>query len=298
MSSSAEMPPGLVLQKSVPPPDWRGRTLRLYRAVAITGLVLSSLPLMYLYSFLKAIRILSASRAARLRAAGTSFWMRGILAVMGVRVSIRGKVPAGGVLLVPNHQSYMDIFVLLSCMPAIFVANSGVRRWPGFGHLTAHLGTLYIDRTKRRMMKRVLPLIEKHLRWGMKVAVFLETTTSDGSRVLPFRAGLLEAAIQMAVPCMPIAIRYTAPRDSVATSACINWWGGMRFFSHLWRLLALRRIEAEVVVGPAVSTQANSDRKMLSVLLHEQVCTYLFGGAAQQAAMEGSPEKSQGNSVR
>lgn len=298
MSSIDEMPPGLVLQRSVPPPDWLGRALRLYRAAAIAGLVLSSLPLMYLYSFLKAIRILPADKVAWLRARGTSFWMRGILAVMGVRVSCRGKVPAGGALLVPNHQSYMDIFVLLSRMPAIFVSNSGVRGWLGFGHLTAHLGTLYIDRSNRRMLKSVLPQIEEHLRWGMKVVVFLETTTTDGSKVLPFRSGLLEAAIQTAAPCLPVTIRYAAPRDAIPTSACINWWGGMRFLPHLWRLLALRKIEAEFMVGEPAPTRSNTDRKMLSDSLHEQISAFLLGGAIEAAAMDGLPKRSQGNSAR
>ena len=279
-----EMPPGLVLQKSIPPPDWFGRTLRLYRVAAITGLVLSGLPLMYLYSFLKTMRVLPSAKVARLRAGGTSFWMRRILAVMGVSIACRGKVPKGGVLLVPNHQSYLDIFVLLSQMPAIFVANSGVRGWPALGHLTAHLGTLYIDRSNRRMLKSVLPQMEEHLRSRIKVGVFLETTTSDGSNVMPFRPGLLEAAIQTKAACVPISIRYAAPRDNVAPAACINWWGGMRFFSHFWRLLALRQIEAHIMIGDPVPTQGNPDRKTLSDSLHEQINGFLLSGEMAPAS--------------
>jgi len=262
---------GLALQESVPPPHWGRRVLRLWRVVAIVLICVSGLPLMYLYSFLKATRLVSAGRIARLRARGFSLWVSCILPAIGVRVRTRGIVPTGPVLIAPNHQSYMDILALVSRIPSVFLSNDGVRRWPVFGHLTAHLGTLYVDRSRKRMLKFVLPVIEEHLRGGVSVVVFLESTTTDGTGLLPFRSGFLEAAIETETACLPVTIRYSTPCDPWPTSATVCWWGEMTFSPHLWRLLALRRINVDMTIGSPVPTCRTMDRKALSETLRARI---------------------------
>ncbi len=73
---------------------------------------------------------------------------RRILRVLGVEVSAGGRVPASG-LLVSNHLSYLDVLVLSTITPAVFVAKSEVRGWPVFGWLARRAGTLFIERAKR-----------------------------------------------------------------------------------------------------------------------------------------------------
>src|SRR5215471_10482348 len=59
-------------------------------------------------------------------------WSRQILQMLGVRVIVHGPRPTGHVptLIVSNHVSWLDIWVLDSVVPVRFVAKSDIRRWP------------------------------------------------------------------------------------------------------------------------------------------------------------------------
>jgi 1-acyl-sn-glycerol-3-phosphate acyltransferase len=46
-------------------------------------------------------------------------------------------------LVVMNHVSWLDIFVLNSVMPATFIAKSEIRQWPLVGWLLQGADTLY-----------------------------------------------------------------------------------------------------------------------------------------------------------
>lgn len=267
--------PGLAYQAAVPAPGAAMRVVRIVRVAAVAALVLAGLPLMYLYALLRVTRILSAKTVARLLARSLSVWLRWILWALGVRVRVHGGRFAQPVLMVPNHQSYLDILVLLFCVPSIFVSKADVRDWPFFGHLTAYLGTLYVDRARRRTLKALVPLIEERLGWGVNVAVFLEGTTSDGTGLRPFHSGFLETALHTGTPCLPIAIRYATPFDPGPTSGSVNWWGGMEFAPHMWRLLALRRINVDVQLGEPVATSREMDRKALAEELRAVVSDQL-----------------------
>lgn len=269
--------PGLAHQAAVPPPSLAMRVVRIGRVVAFVALLLAGLPLMYFYTLLRVTRILSKKRVAYLITRELSCWLRWILWWIGVRVKMHGKRFAQPVLMVPNHQSYLDILVLLSSIPSVFVSKADVRGWPFFGHLTSYLGTLYVDRARHRTLKALVPLIEERLAWGVNVAVFLEGTTSDGSGLLPFHSGFLETALDTGTPCLPIAIRYATPFDPGPTSGSVNWWGGMPFVPHVWRLLALRRIDVDVWIGEPVATTSDMDRKALAEELRTVISHQLSG---------------------
>ena len=56
---------------------------------------------------------------------------------------------AGNVLIVANHISWLDIFVLNAVQPSRFVAKAELARWPLVGRLIAGVGTLFIEREPR-----------------------------------------------------------------------------------------------------------------------------------------------------
>ena len=61
-------------------------------------------------------------------------WSRALMAACGVKVTFKGDPRMSGpVLLVANHVSWIDIFVLNSARPTSFVAKSEIRKWPVIG---------------------------------------------------------------------------------------------------------------------------------------------------------------------
>src|SRR6185369_10489209 len=128
---------------------------------------------------------------ARFTARFFSGWARLILWLLAVRVEASGAPPRPPFLLVANHLSYLDVLVLASRLPSVFVSKAEVRRWPLLGPICTALGTIYIDRGQRRDIPRVMAEIEAALDSGLGVVFFPEGTSSKGETVAPFKPSLL-----------------------------------------------------------------------------------------------------------
>ena len=85
-------------------------------------------------------------------------WSERLLRIMHVEAQVQG-LPAGGLpgnmLIVANHISWLDIFVLNTVQPARFIAKAELKRWPLVGLMIAGCGTLFIERERRRDAHRV-----------------------------------------------------------------------------------------------------------------------------------------------
>ena len=80
-----------------------------------------------------------------------------MLALLGVRLELRGRPPAAGpVLLVANHISWLDILVMHAARYCRFVSKADVKHWPLIGTLATGGGTIYIERESRRDALRVV----------------------------------------------------------------------------------------------------------------------------------------------
>ena len=102
-----------------------------------------------------ALRFGSLDAAQRQRRIG--WWSRGLLSAIGVRLVVNGELRAGANLLVVNHISWLDIAAVHAVCPhARFVSKSDVRHWPLLGWLIGAVGTLFIERERKRDALRVV----------------------------------------------------------------------------------------------------------------------------------------------
>jgi len=64
-------------------------------------------------------------------------WSARLLNMLGVDCRVHGRlgVDGGNVLIVANHVSWLDIFVLNAICPVRFVAKAELARWPLVGNL-------------------------------------------------------------------------------------------------------------------------------------------------------------------
>lgn len=186
--------------------------------------------------------------------------------IFQLRIQSAGTIPACG-LLVCNHVSYVDILVLVSLAPAVFVAKREVKSWPVMGLLARLGGTVFIDRQRRTHVGAVNDEIQTALDDGALVIVFPEGTSSDGSTVLPFKSSLLEPATQSKHPLNIGRIRYTLADG--ADDAEVSYWGDDTFFPHLLNLLSKRSVHATVRFVPM--EQPSADRKELAQQLQAAV---------------------------
>src|SRR6266566_1831702 len=73
---------------------------------------------------------------------------RRVLKIFRLQPQVVGTIPSRG-LLVSNHLSYVDVPVIASIMPAVFVAKREIKYWPAIGWLTQMAGTLFVNRERR-----------------------------------------------------------------------------------------------------------------------------------------------------
>ncbi|MFC0254374.1 lysophospholipid acyltransferase family protein [Massilia consociata] len=139
----------------------------------------------------------------------TRRWSRKLLAMCRVTVEQSPGAPVlEHALIVANHVSWLDIFVINALHPCRFVAKAEIRAWPVLGWLAASAGTVFIARGNRRELRHIFKGLVTVLQQGERVAFFPEGTTSRQGEVLPFHANLFEAAIDAKVPVQPYALSY------------------------------------------------------------------------------------------
>jgi len=203
---------------------------------------------------------------ARRRALWLQCHCRRVGRALGVAIQTRGPIPTHGILAC-NHLSYLDIIVLGSLSPSVFVAKREVRGWPLFGWF-AHLGgTVFVHRERRKDAVRSSGEIRKCLEQGSLVILFPEGTSTGGETVLPFKSALLREAENPDHPAFAGAIRYALAEGNVAEEIC--FWRDMALVPHLLNLLGRSGIQAKLSF--AHLAQGSHDRKHLSHLLHREV---------------------------
>lgn len=205
------------------------------------------------------------------------YWSRGLLDILNVKVAAGISSDRHG-LIVTNHISWLDIFVLNSVVPMRFVAKSEVRRWPVIGWLCARAGTLFIARGKARDAARINRHMTELLQQGECLAVFPEGTTTDGSHVAHFHASLLQPAIAAGAPVHPVAIRY---QDDLGwRSSAAAYYDDISFGTSMWRILRTPELHVRLI-ATAPMESADSERRTLARNAHRHIVTALDAADSQ-----------------
>lgn len=196
----------------------------------------------------------------------THLWAKSLLMILGIRVEKsfhhRQLYPRHH-LIVSNHQSYLDVIVIASLFPTVFVAKKEVKQWPLLGWLASLGGTVFIDRQAFRGGMRSSQEVSAVLTRGENVCLFPEGTSSDGTTVLPFKPSLLKAAIDARASVLPLSINYLLVNGkpiSYQVRETVCWYGAMDFLPHFWNLLSTSSLLCTVIthrsVTPSLATTA------------------------------------------
>lgn len=188
-------------------------------------------------------------------------WSRQLLAMLGVRLHADAALPPAPALLVANHISWLDIFVINALAPSAFVCKADVRDWPLIGWLCARTETVFMPRGSRSAAKQAGEIVAACLRQGWRVAVFPEGTTSDGSGLLPFRPALLQGAVDAGCRVHPLALCYLdggGRTSSMAAAYC----GATTLWQSLRRIAAAPRLEARLRVLPPLEGRSAERRAL------------------------------------
>jgi 1-acyl-sn-glycerol-3-phosphate acyltransferase len=142
------------------------------------------------------------------------FWANLYVRAGGVTVSVEGlhRLPPAPFILMSNHQSALDVFVLLAALPLSykFVAKRELFLIPFFGWGMKMAGYISIDRDHPRKALKAINEAARRIREGMNILIFPEGTRSRDGNLLPFMKGGFSLALKAGVPVVPLCIVGTA----------------------------------------------------------------------------------------
>ena len=211
------------------------------------------------------------------------FWGR-FAASMGLEVRVVGelasKLAGRPVIFVSNHSSWVDVPVIGGVLPAAFVAKGEIDRWPVVRTI-ARLGrTVFVSR-QRGSTARERDAMQAVLARGDNLILFPEGTSSDGSRVLPFRSSFFAVAEGKGIAdpnrrplIQPVSVVYDrlnglpAGRSSRPVFA---WYGDMDIASHFWRMTQHLDMRVTVLLHAPLDPATFPDRKSLAQAVWQTV---------------------------
>jgi len=197
------------------------------------------------------------------------------LTTLNIRLVTHGRLPdddLSSAMFVANHVSWVDIFALNGVRALRFIAKSEIRSWPMLGWLCEKGNTLFIERTKRRSVSRIVKLTADCLRAGDSLCFFPEGATSDGTELKAFKGSLMQAAIDTKSPIWPVAIRYPKPGGGANTE--MAYFDDMNLLQSLKQVLAQRSPVVELHFLPSIATYGH-DRRSLSRLARQAITASL-----------------------
>src|SRR5438876_11857046 len=177
--------------------------------------LLITAPLIFLYTgIMGSFSVVSSlfDSRGRIQHACARIWARMILWTARVRVCVRGveRFERGRpYVLCVNHQSHMDIPIILAALPFQFrfAAKKQLFRYPFLGWHLRRSGHVPIDRENPRAAVRSLRDAAHTVRQGIPVMIFPEGATSRDGSIKPFKGGGFMLATKSDAAIVPITIR-------------------------------------------------------------------------------------------
>jgi 1-acyl-sn-glycerol-3-phosphate acyltransferase len=163
-------------------------------------------------------------------------------------------------VIVSNHVSWLDVWVIHATCPVRFVAKSDSRRWPIVGWLVARAGTIFIERARRHDTARINRHIVQVLSRGERVGIFPEGTTTDGTRLAPFHASLFQPALGAGARVATAAIRY--PLADGRPNPDAAYTGERSLLQSLRLILAHRALHASLTFAGVVEPHGKTRREL------------------------------------
>ncbi len=188
-------------------------------------------------------------------------WSSKLLAIAGIKMQINHpERMVARSLIVANHISWLDIFLIYSRFNGHFIAKSAMANWPIIGYLGRKVGTLYLDRSSGRDLKQILGKLIDNLNAEERCIFFPEGTTAKQGEMLPFHPNLFESAIHAGLPIQPFAIRYLTPNGNYADA--VDFTGDTSMAESIKRIFSADGITAELTILPVISPEGKNRRSL------------------------------------
>lgn len=222
---------------------------------------------------------------------------------MNIDVTVKGHLTPDQqstgqqVMIAANHLSYLDPAILGSVFKGQFIGKREIGSWPVLGFLIKQFDPILIRRSRDNNTHSHYKLTQA-LNAGKSIIFFPEATTSNGSSVLKFKAGMFRVLfnetvdrdneplfVTKPVKIQPVALRLTEmngqdARNNQALRDIFAWHDDTPLLRHVWRCATqASSMKIEMTILPPLSPDdfitpealANAAHKAVSEVITPQV---------------------------
>ncbi len=171
-------------------------------------------------------------------------WASQALPLLNIKAERIGAIAPldGPTLFVGNHLSYLDVPLLMTQVPVVFLGKAEISKWPVLGSAGKLAGMVFVKRdsdgSRREASRAILDCLQNR---GMSLGIFPSgTTTVYEDR--PWRSGAFRIAKAGKIPLQPFRLTY----EPLTQAAFL---GKDALLPHLYRLLRSGPITARIEFG-------------------------------------------------
>jgi 1-acyl-sn-glycerol-3-phosphate acyltransferase len=191
-------------------------------------------------------------------------WGKSILFICGIRVDKNEAPKTAHFILMPNHRSYVDIFIVAAFTPAAFVAKAELKTWPLVKIGVKLSNSIFVSRAEMQSRISTMHKIRESVNQKIPVALFPEGTTTKGPLTKPFKKGSFKIAADTKIPVIPMAIHFPDEKDA--------WIDDDTFAGHFFRQMSKPVTKVFVKYGEPLK---NEDYKALQNETKESIDSML-----------------------
>lgn len=171
------------------------------------GLIFAITAIIY-YPIIVPFLFVESSKRTAFRIFVAWSWTVRIFCFYHVKRITNHPIPKGPYIIVGNHASYLDIFLIYSIInksPFIFLGKTEILGYPLIKTYFKRLN-IPVDRSSTSKSARSLVAAAKCLKNGWSLMIFPEGEIPDDSnpKMVPFKAGAFQLAKSLNVPIVPV----------------------------------------------------------------------------------------------
>jgi 1-acyl-sn-glycerol-3-phosphate acyltransferase len=131
----------------------------------------------------------------------TAKWM------VGLRCEVRGTPPSGEALIAAKHQSFLDIMMIFTALPAgKFIMKKEILKMPIIGQYARLLDCVPVDRGKRgAAIEKMIADVEAGRSQPGQLIIYSQGTRVAPGVKMPYKVGTGVLYEQLNQPCVPVA---------------------------------------------------------------------------------------------
>jgi 1-acyl-sn-glycerol-3-phosphate acyltransferase len=163
------------------------------------------------------------------------------------------KKKNNGMLIISNHSSFLDIFVLSALFGSVFVSKAEVKSYPVIGQIAGLMGVIFLDRDSSNERLRALnAIVNKCSR--QVIAVFPQGTTSRITEQLSFKRGVFKVVeLNPDILLLPVTLHYHDDAD-------IAWHKPQSLRENAIKVCSMDKIHIRVTIHKPVTIKDYRER--------------------------------------